>query len=526
MIQSAQQLRRMSRFIQHRWHLAGIPLLTTVLIVMGIFMVVPNHDATAICILLLLPITLLAWARGWLAGCLAGVVMGVLVAPYPGAHGSLVMPVLAFKVWIYLSAGYVVLGGLIGAEGAILQRRRRELLAQMGEALEDSQETADRYEALLEDMRTGQERLEHMNKELAILNTIATTVNGSLDISRVQITAIAHIGNLMDVDEVQIFGLNTRGDAFVLQASRPISAAGLTDATPLEIPVHEGLLGRVVISQQPETISEASRDLSQRPLTMSAAVKYVLAVPLRSHSKVFGVLVLGRNSGVAFSQDDERFLESAGRILTVAMENAKLFKQAQDMSLSDELTGLPNRRMFNLRLAAEANCIKATGAPLCMVMFDLDFFKAVNDKYGHPAGDDVLRQFSRRVLEDIRGTDLFCRLGGEEFALVTPDTSLATTTSIAERICRRVANIPFMTSDGVALSMTVSAGVACLGDQEVHSSEDLVAAADSALYAAKANGRNRVEVYSTAMPAPLVPRNVEVAAPEPTEPTAPIPTTH
>jgi len=226
---------------------------------------------------------------------------------------------------------------------------------------------------------------------------------------------------------------------------------------------------------------------------MSSAAKSIIGVPLSIRSRLLGVLVLGRKSGRSFSEDDEKFLNSVGRVLAVAIENARLFKHAQEMSLADELTGLANRRMFNLQLTSELNQARITGARLCLMIFDLDFFKRINDKFGHLVGDEILHAFAQTVQAELRDTDLFCRFGGEEFALIAPDISVTDAIALANRICQLIAAKPFVLEDGTTHALTVSIGVACLGPG-ITNDEELIAVADEALYAAKARGRNRVEV--------------------------------
>ena len=127
-----------------------------------------------------------------------------------------------------------------------------------------------------------------------------------------------------------------------------------------------------------------------------------------------------------------------------------------------------------------------------MLVLDIDFFKAVNDTYGHDAGDEVLREFSVRVRKSIRGIDLACRYGGEEFVIVMPETDMAVATTVAERLRRRVANEPFPIEQGKRpIEVTISIGIATLEAAEDNAAS-ILKRADQALYRAKRDGRNRV----------------------------------
>jgi diguanylate cyclase (GGDEF)-like protein len=174
----------------------------------------------------------------------------------------------------------------------------------------------------------------------------------------------------------------------------------------------------------------------------------------------------------------------------------RLFGRMQQMAERDSLTGLANRRRLLAVGQEEQRRARRFGHPLAAVMLDLDRFKLVNDRHGHGAGDDVLREVARRILATVRETDLPARYGGEEFAVLLPVTDLETAREAAERIRLAVAEAPLATRRG-PLEVTLSAGVAMLDDH----TRDLGAlfdAADAALYAAKAAGRNRVAVAPAA----------------------------
>jgi len=156
----------------------------------------------------------------------------------------------------------------------------------------------------------------------------------------------------------------------------------------------------------------------------------------------------------------------------------------------DPLTGLDNRREMYTRLEQELARARRYGEPLAVVMLDIDHFKAVNDHYGHQAGDAVLQELAQRLLQQARKADLVARYGGEEFLLILPRTDLAAAGVFAERLRERIAGRPFGTPAG-ELSIQVSIGVAAYPDQAADS-DSLIRAADTALYSAKQQGRNRV----------------------------------
>jgi len=160
----------------------------------------------------------------------------------------------------------------------------------------------------------------------------------------------------------------------------------------------------------------------------------------------------------------------------------------------DDKTGLANFREFRRKLREEWQRSERYGEPLTLVLLDLDDFKRINDTRGHPAGDRVLREFATLVAGGARSTDLAARYGGEEFALVLPHTELDTGCRVADRVRRAVEDFRFLADEGPA-RLTVSAGVATWpGSEGVVSVDDLVRAADLAMYRAKDLGKNRVEI--------------------------------
>jgi two-component system cell cycle response regulator len=167
-------------------------------------------------------------------------------------------------------------------------------------------------------------------------------------------------------------------------------------------------------------------------------------------------------------------------------------QQSIEMAITDGLTGLYNRRYMESHLGALLEQAGARGKPLTIMVLDIDFFKSINDTYGHDAGDDVLREFAVRIRKSIRGIDLACRLGGEEFVIVMPETDMAVATIVAERLRRRIASEAFNIAQGVkAIDVTISIGIATL-DTADDTPSTILKRADQALYRAKRDGRNRV----------------------------------
>ena len=163
-----------------------------------------------------------------------------------------------------------------------------------------------------------------------------------------------------------------------------------------------------------------------------------------------------------------------------------------EMAITDALTGLFNRRYMENHLTTLVEQASARGKPLSVLALDIDYFKSINDTHGHDAGDDVLRDFALRIKRSIRGIDLACRCGGEEFIIVMPETDMTVAAMVAERLRRRIAAEPFVISQGArSIPVTLSIGIAALRGRE-DTAASLIKRADQALYRAKRDGRNRV----------------------------------
>jgi len=163
-----------------------------------------------------------------------------------------------------------------------------------------------------------------------------------------------------------------------------------------------------------------------------------------------------------------------------------------EMAITDALTGLFNRRYMESHVATLVEQAAARSKPLTVMVLDIDYFKSINDTHGHDAGDDVLRDFALRIKRSIRGIDLACRYGGEEFVLVMPETDMAVAAMVAERLRRRIAAEPFSIQKGAkSVPVTISIGIAGLRDKD-DTAASVLKRADQALYRAKRDGRNRV----------------------------------
>jgi diguanylate cyclase (GGDEF)-like protein/PAS domain S-box-containing protein len=221
-------------------------------------------------------------------------------------------------------------------------------------------------------------------------------------------------------------------------------------------------------------------------------VRSIIIAPLILDDQALGALILSASSRSAFTQDDLRLLESFAATISAAINNSLLHSRMQRLAITDSVTNLYNRRGFYELARREIERARRFGHSLSVIMMDLDQLKSVNDTYGHAVGDQVLRTLADRLSQHVREFDILCRYGGDEFALLLPETDLFMAASVAERLRVSIADEPMKTEGGL-VPVTISLGVT-KATPNTTNLEELLKSADRALYAAKQGGRNRLEI--------------------------------
>jgi two-component system cell cycle response regulator len=221
----------------------------------------------------------------------------------------------------------------------------------------------------------------------------------------------------------------------------------------------------------------------------------ILAVAMAdNNARLVRALEIGVNDYLVRPIDTNEILARARTQIRKKRYTERLRDNVQlsiEMALTDALTGLYNRRYMESHVGTLVEQAAMRGKPLAVLILDIDYFKSVNDSHGHDAGDDVLREFAIRIRKSIRGLDLACRYGGEEFVVVMPETDMAVATMVAERLRRRIASDPFPIQKGARMiEVTISIGIAALRPNDNPAA--IIKRADQALYRAKRDGRNRV----------------------------------
>ena len=227
------------------------------------------------------------------------------------------------------------------------------------------------------------------------------------------------------------------------------------------------------------------------PLRPELGVRAFLGVPVVVRDQVIGLIALYNRGECAFTEHNAEVAEAFASQVAIAMDNSRRVELMEKQAITDELTGLYNRRAFVLAGEREVGRARRYQRPLALIFFDIDHFKDVNDSHGHLIGDHVLRVLTELVTRTTRSTDLVCRYGGEEFIVLMPEADRDEALAMAERLRLEISRMTVVTAVGT-LFLTVSLGVAALRRDEDENLEGLIARADRAMYQAKADGRNTV----------------------------------
>jgi diguanylate cyclase (GGDEF)-like protein len=286
----------------------------------------------------------------------------------------------------------------------------------------------------------------------------------------------------------QAFFFASEGNGFrLICGERGIVAQGTLD-------LKGTFISLAVQNREPVYLSDVAECRAPLMPFRTGEVRSLLAVPMFYEANFTGLLVLLSDKKGFLDTFQVELLKVMCNHASTSIANAKLHSEIEKMATTDGLTGLLNHRLFQEKLSGEFKRLNRLSDPLSLLLADIDHFKKVNDTYGHPAGDLVLRGVSAVIRETIRDIDIPARYGGEEFAVILPGTDAEGAQKMAERLRRAVMAKTF-TADGKSLKVTVSIGIAT-SPENAETKEGLIEKADQALYEAKHNGRNMAVVWA------------------------------
>jgi diguanylate cyclase (GGDEF)-like protein len=298
------------------------------------------------------------------------------------------------------------------------------------------------------------------------------------------------LSDLMPYEALHIYEVDEeRGELVPLLASSQAYADEIMQDRPR---LGEGITGWAVENRQPVWTNRAHLDprvinVPGTPVEPEA----LISVPLIARGALKGALNIYRiGEDAAFYEHEFELAKWFGDAAALALDNAQIHARLEHLAQTDSLTGLYNHRFFHERLRSELTLASRSRDPVAVLMFDLDDFKRVNDVYGHGAGDQLLVQVTRVAREVVRGSDVVCRIGGEEFGVIMPSCDASAALALASRLTDRLCE----TELEFAGRMTVSIGIS-QGPQHAMNPRELIACAEAAMMTAKARGKNQTVVY-------------------------------
>ncbi|TFG36705.1 MAG: diguanylate cyclase [Nitrospirales bacterium] len=324
--------------------------------------------------------------------------------------------------------------------------------------------------------------LKKINSELKALYEVSLIISRTIDLNKL----FSEIVDAFSI--IEVFSFVQKSMIFLIDKNRThLVALGLSKAETGscdKLAVGDCLCGLAAKNGEIIVSKNCGNDIRHKKKSHWPAPHGHIIVPLKSINKVEGVLCLFTHPDIGPDEHILNLLLTIGNQLGIAIENLKLYEEAKSFSLHDPLTGLANRRLLQIQLEKSFEGAKRYEKPLSIIMLDIDYFKKYNDTYGHVEGDRLLVAIANILLKELRSPDYIFRYGGEEFLIMLPEIELKNANIVAERLRKTVAS---------KLTVTISLGVSSCR-QSMQTKEDLINNADTALYQAKQNGRNRVEI--------------------------------
>ncbi len=337
---------------------------------------------------------------------------------------------------------------------------------------------------LLDSERETRAAVEAKNRQLGGLQKLGAAIGTSLKLRDTLRAVTDNIRSMIPSAQSVIF--LTFGEEGLLKVEHSSSPYG-DYLESLSLRPEDGILGRA------SNFSEALLVENTRGShTLIHNERSALVAALRAEGQVLGFLYLGAPAENEFDEEHRQLVTTVAYQTAVAINNARLYEQTRQMAFTDGLTGLYLHRFFQVRLSEEISAAEKAGTSLCLVMVDTDNFKTYNDTLGHPAGDALLKEIATLLKDKVRHSDIVCRYGGDEFALILKDVPK----DEAAKTCERIRETFQLRFAGKGVQVTASIGLACY-PSDADNKADLTRKADEALYVSKRGGRNRVSLAPT-----------------------------
>jgi diguanylate cyclase (GGDEF)-like protein len=338
------------------------------------------------------------------------------------------------------------------------------------------------------------DRRRHL-EEISIFHDVAKALTSSLNLDSVLQTIMEKMAQFFRPDTWSLLMVDDQKDELYFAIAVGDAAETLKS---IRLKIGEGIAGWVAKNGESLIVPDVLNDarFAKRIDEMTKwQTRSIICIPLKSKHNVLGVIQLINCALENFSDNEMFFLHALCDYAAIAIDNARAVERIQELTITDDCTGLYNARHLYKTLESEVYRSQRFGYEFSVIFIDLDHFKQVNDTYGHLAGDAVLREAARRMQNSIRQYDSIGRYGGEEFLILFPGCSATDTYAQADRLRKQLGQAEMSVNDQ-SLRITASFGVTSAMPGETWTEEALIRKADEALYVAKKSGRNRVEILT------------------------------
>lgn len=368
------------------------------------------------------------------------------------------------------------------------------LVIELGEKYEQLElaqdEIKNQYDKLMETNHKQEEtnrRLTTSIAEFYTLQQVSEAIGSILDINELLNFVNDVILGVMGVNYSTIVLFDQKKNRLKVQFT---NIQNKEDLTVLSDNINCNLLMDILSNEKP--IMDNNVQPEKYDFIKTRDIGSFICIPLSSKSRKFGITLIEHKNINTFDEDNLRLLTTMGKQVSMAIENAELYANLQEIATIDGLTQVYNRVYFHQKFEDEFNSAKENGYDLTLVILDIDFFKKFNDTYGHLFGDVVLKGVAQTVKNNLRSTDTVARFGGEEFVIILPRTSVHEAFEKVEALRHKIAN-NVIKDNLISASVTASFGIACFPETSANQIE-LIRDSDNALYKAKESGRNCIKI--------------------------------
>ncbi len=328
--------------------------------------------------------------------------------------------------------------------------------------------------------------------KLSTFNELGKALTSSLSIEEIQKVVVEKVQELLEPKNWSLLLVDPETKKLTFRVTVGEGTNRILGTTLAE---GEGIAGWVAKEHKPLLVPDVTKESRFSPKIDKLTnfnTHSVVCVPLVARGNCHGVIELINNiDESSFTEEDLLLLTTMGDYTAIALENAFFINKVEELTITDDLTGLYNSRFLQSRVDYEVKRANRFEYDLSMIFLDLDLFKFVNDKHGHLMGSKTLKEVAELLIQNTRNIDMVCRYGGDEFVILMPETSKKNALLVANKLRNAVKNKQFLADEGINYRLTSSFGVACFPD-DAKSKDELIEMADTAMYRIKNKDRDGV----------------------------------